>query len=134
MTASQAYAKGGGGKGGATSSSGKGGSPTSSARANSNNHSNQLNPNNGAFWQSRGYGGTPSDWEARSTKNYDDNRSNQLNPNNDAYWQSRGYEGTLEGEVELIEWDEEQVDLENSGAEFGGETDDTPDLLATEND
>ena len=30
-----------------------------------NNHANQLNPNNDAYWEARGYGGRPDDWEDR---------------------------------------------------------------------
>ena len=29
------------------------------------NRANQLNPNNDAYWESRGYGGRPDDWEDR---------------------------------------------------------------------
>ena len=30
-----------------------------------NNYANQLNPNNDAYWEARGYGGRPEDWEDR---------------------------------------------------------------------
>lgn len=36
-----------------------------SKQSNSENHSDQLNPNNDAFWQSRGWGSRPEDWEDR---------------------------------------------------------------------
>ena len=61
--------------------------------SNNDNHANQMNPNNDAYWESRGYGERPDDWEDEADDGdggNDDNRANQLNPNNDAYTSSRG--------------------------------------------
>ena len=30
------------------------------------NHANQFNPNNDAYWESRGWGERPDDWEERA--------------------------------------------------------------------
>lgn len=35
------------------------------------NHANQLNPNNDAYWESRGYGERPDDWEDRFDEDED---------------------------------------------------------------
>ena len=62
---------------------------------NDDNRADQMNPNNDAYWESRGYGERPDDWERGvddDDDGDDDNRSNQLNPNNDAYRSSRGEE------------------------------------------
>jgi len=40
------------------------------------NHANQLNPNNDAFWESRGWGSRPEDWEERSEE-----KTKELLPN-----------------------------------------------------
>ena len=60
---------------------------------NDDNRANQMNPNNDAYWQSRGHGDRPDDWEERvddDDDGNDDNRANQMNPNNDAYRAARG--------------------------------------------
>ncbi len=43
---------------------------------NANNHSDQMNPNNDAYWQSRGYGSRPDDWDDDKSSNADSNDDN----------------------------------------------------------
>ena len=42
------------------------------------NRANQLNPNNDAYWQSRGEGGRPGNWEVREEGDHE--RSNDKGP------------------------------------------------------
>lgn len=43
-----------------------------SNKSGEDNRANQLNPNNDAYWQSRGEGGRPDDWEDRIQSGQDD--------------------------------------------------------------
>ncbi len=42
------------------------------SKHNEDNRADQLNPNNDAYWQSRGEGGRPGDWEDRIQSGQDD--------------------------------------------------------------
>ena len=39
-----------------------------SRRDDMNNHANQMNPNNDAYWESRGFGERPDDWEDQAER------------------------------------------------------------------